>query len=224
MNPMRYIPAEMAPLRESSIPNDFGFDRNNLQLSYYLTTVVPPGFHVLIYRTRDAAMTAVRSMRELNDVRQLRFAAVCPEDGADRFHRHKIVINQLIAWSEDYNTAEPTVAPTTKIPRMAVEGLHISRQAYERYTENYNGHLQGFMDGPYNQYGLQGENLNLAIEIAEHQETFNGEMEKWTSFIPRLALPTYEEVVGDLYEAIRECVEDADGLIEENKSNAATGS
>ncbi|KAL4864468.1 hypothetical protein BDV12DRAFT_205665 [Aspergillus spectabilis] len=216
------------PLNESSIPSKFLFEKENLVLPTYLKSILDEDLHASFDKCCLTAAKAFWSMRTISDQRQMRFKFLCPTDDFTRLAGHCNAIDRLIAWREDYDSANPTLAPTPKITRASL-ALCISREAYEEWAREYNLGLEKYMEGEYQEHRISKGNFEVGIEMAKNggrlsvgdawllgvffREEFLPAMKQWEECVALLALPKYEELVDELFWAVAESVEGGEALI-----------
>ncbi|PTU18575.1 hypothetical protein P175DRAFT_0559396 [Aspergillus ochraceoroseus IBT 24754] len=212
-----------------SIPCSFHFVRENLALPRSLQGVIVGDLRDAFNHCRASAARAFRMMKSINRRRELRYKAMCPRDDAAVYLSHADSVHRLWDWYQDYNSDDPTLAPTPKIPSLLMK-FRIDHRTYDQWAREYHRLLESFLEGPYRAWLDAKEEMEDLISKArlttlngangELWQTFWGprflaEMEKWEEFLPELALPSYEDLVDEMYHAIRERVEDGERLSKE---------
>ncbi|KAL5335929.1 hypothetical protein BJX70DRAFT_401122 [Aspergillus crustosus] len=222
-------PLPRTPLNESILPQKFMFDRETLILPPYLKAVLDENLHAAFNKCRLTAAKAFWAMRTLNDQRQMRFKYLCPTDDYLRLAAHCNAVNRLVLWREDYNTTNPTLAPTPKLSRASV-AMYLSREAYETWAGEYNQALTKYMDEEFQEHRICKANFELAIEMAKNNgslslsdalllgiffhEEFLPAMRQWERCVALLGLPAYETLVDELFWVVVEAVEGGEVLVE----------
>ncbi|OJJ58837.1 hypothetical protein ASPSYDRAFT_89564 [Aspergillus sydowii CBS 593.65] len=191
---------------------------------------VPAYLSTFFNQCQSAAGESMLSLEAIDKRRQQRYEALCPKDDKLRSARHANVINRLSDWKADYYPANPTLAATPKLERIAVEGICISRDAYNKWTPNYGKECKR-IKGQYAEYCRLKKDCARGIQAArvtgdldEHtcrvlytllHEQFLREMDKWEVLVRYMAVPTYEKLLDELHCAFNERVEDGDVLFQE---------
>ncbi|KAL4917222.1 hypothetical protein BDW62DRAFT_88789 [Aspergillus aurantiobrunneus] len=221
-------PPDLRPLGESLSPRGFCFQSRNLCLDPYLKLFIPKDLQAAFHQCQYAASEALLCFRALDNRRQLRYQRMCPTDDVARLARHTNAINRLINWKKDYNPADPTLAPTPSLTREDMAGLRVSQAAYNEWAQAYNNDLLEYMEGPYEDYhrlknqfaqdiktaGQKGtlDPADLSQLSSFFHEGFLHEMSKWEGRVQQLAIPTYKELLDDVFWAIMDSVEDGEEL------------
>jgi hypothetical protein len=203
------------------------FIPENILIPTHLDQIIPDDLRLDLNFLRINAGRAFRTMITIVRERESRYRALCPPtESKYKRSTHNATINRLKRWREDYNGKDPTLAPTPKIPGPVIY-LNISRIAYEEWSESYASQLSEFKNGPYKQYHDSAEDFLTAIraardkrkvshldyhELVRFYRTFMREMTIWEDNIPRLELPSFSEIVDELYEAVEESVENGERL------------
>ncbi|KAL4935522.1 hypothetical protein BDV06DRAFT_126831 [Aspergillus oleicola] len=124
-------PPPTIPICSSALPAQLTFSEDDLKLEHYVTSAsITPDLRTAFSKFRATAVQAISVFGLVNKHRQSRFLNLCPRENPYRFARHSNAINHLIAWKRDYRPADPTLAPSLKIPHVAMEGLCVSRETY----------------------------------------------------------------------------------------------
>ncbi|KAL4910248.1 hypothetical protein BDW74DRAFT_49884 [Aspergillus multicolor] len=208
----------LRPINEPSIPQNITLPTKALDL--------PRHIELAFTNCGVAAARVIISLEALSKRRQSRFEALCPTNDAIRLTRHCKAVNRLIAWREDYNIFSPTFAPTPKLTRMNLAGVHVNRTAYEAWAEAYRSDVLLYIHGPFSQYRRLKrdflEEVQAARAVVMDEEDarvlewlFLNEMDKWEPCVKRLQLPSYDELLNEVYRAIRCWAEGADELLAE---------
>lgn len=130
----------------------------------------------------------------------------------------------MMAWRKDHHPPDPTLAPSAKIPREVIE-LTIQRPSYERWSHSYMMQFEAFQKRELRIY----RRAKIALADAVHKAKATGvvfgfyeallttyyagflaEMGKWDQYPASLTIPSYDEIVEELYRAAIECVEDGE--------------
>lgn len=168
------------------------------------------------------AIQAIDAMKLLMERRETRYYALCSEDLEVQYGVHKTSIDRLLQWKLDWNAENPTLAPTDKIPRDGLH-FHLDPISYATFTLNYIDQVEAFMAGPYStwtKYKSQVQHMasrimgDLDYLAWRHwwDNTFLQAMWKWESCLEGLIIPSWEEVVDEIYLLVLERVEDATEL------------
>ncbi|KAL3467245.1 hypothetical protein BJX64DRAFT_283967 [Aspergillus heterothallicus] len=199
----------------------------NVIIPTHLAQIIPDDLRLELNFLRISAGKAFRTMIIVARQRQQRYRALCPSYDRPRQLRHMATMNRLKLWRADHDIYDPTLAPSQKIP-LEVFYLRVDRISYEKWAKSYTSLLSAFINGTYQQFHLSAvefEGSMLAArrgwrisnldyhELKEFFGLFMREMTAWEEAIPYLALPTYDEIVDELYEAVLERVEDGESML-----------
>ncbi|KAJ0417748.1 hypothetical protein BJY00DRAFT_315540 [Aspergillus carlsbadensis] len=217
----------MNPLGECINLTKFKLIPENVLIPTHLDQIIPDDLRLDLNFLRINAGRAFRTMIIIVRRRENRYRALCPPtESKYKRHTHSATISRLKRWREDYDTYDPTLAPSPKIPGPAIY-LNISQTAYEKWSESYASQLLEFKNGPYKQYHESAEDFLAAIRVARDKRkvshldyhelimfyrTFMREMTIWEDVISRLDLPRFSEIVNELYEAVVERVENGERM------------
>ncbi|CAL5875140.1 uncharacterized protein PFLUO_LOCUS9444 [Penicillium psychrofluorescens] len=184
---------------------------------------VPPELQDSHDKLHKAAIGALAGMHSLMALREQRYSAMCPETMGLIYHVHANSMKRLLEWKEDWNPVDCTLAPSPKIPRDAVK-FCVDAMSYSGFTANYVNAVQEFIRGPYHLYREKKTQIEyLAARLMSNntyymewhrwwKSTFVVEMCKWEMCIEGLVIPTWEEIIDEVYLLIVDRVEDADEL------------
>ncbi|KAL3477372.1 hypothetical protein BJX99DRAFT_257622 [Aspergillus californicus] len=207
-----------------AIPHEITFSRKDLVVPYKLSIAIGLNLTNLFIQFQHVAATTFRAMRVINYHRQHRFRALCPREQELRQERHNLSIDRMMAWRKDYHPRDPTLASSAKIPREAIE-LTIQRSAYERWSYSYMVQFEDFQKRELMTYRHAKIVLANAVHKAKatgvvfgfyeallttYYAGFLGEMGKWDQYPASLTIPSFDEIVEELYQATIECVEDGE--------------
>lgn len=193
------------------------FDKEKIKLPHHLQSLLPQNAHQMLLKVVDDASRAFRYLRTMEDYRDERYRTMCPRNSYTSYHMHADSVARLFSWSTDHKPNDPTLAPT---PKLSPDILHfnVNQMSYDEYMRDYTVRLERFLCGPYHNWRISKKNLeklvaNSGLNQMEHQEflgwwrsTFMAEMAKWEDRLAGLLLPSWEEVVDDVYKAILERV------------------
>ncbi|KAL4879041.1 hypothetical protein BJY04DRAFT_220637 [Aspergillus karnatakaensis] len=216
------------PINHSAVPAMLTFEREHLVLPTYIKSRMGEDLLAAFDDCRLAAAKGFWSMRNINEERQKRFKFMCPTDDFARLAAHCTAIDRLVSWREDYTTADPTLAPTPKLPFGGI-AINISRKAYEKWAAVYYQTLEAYINNEYQDHQLMKNNFEMKIDIAQNdgtldkkdafllgfwfQEHFARSMKQWEDCIPLLGLPCYEDLVNELFWAFVDSVEGGEELV-----------
>ncbi|KAE8383363.1 hypothetical protein BDV26DRAFT_287560 [Aspergillus bertholletiae] len=207
----------------------YSFQEEHLDIPTHLKTTIPTELRDAFYRARFIAGRTFRGLEYLEISQANRYQAMCPCTNIN-YYRHQTSVLRLFSWHHDYHWRDPTLAPTEKLDP-AILCFHIDQSAYQSYQAIFAKHREAFMSGLF----LAWDNAKRAMEaiaakvrLSEIERrmwnqfwhiSFLGEMQKWESRALALSLPSWEEIIDELYDAILECVEGADDML----ANATRG-
>ncbi|KAJ5143235.1 uncharacterized protein N7515_002022 [Penicillium bovifimosum] len=202
---------------------DYTFDASAFTVPSW--TILPPEVHAAMAELRYKAITAVFSMKSLMTTRNNCYFNLCPDPPESvAYQMHQSSIRRLLDWQEDRDPLDPTFAPAHKIPRTSLH-FSVDHIAYGRFAMEYTNRLAAYMAGPFQdwrQYRSEVEHIAFRLmsnnkhNYAEWRAWWNGQfaddMFKWETCLDGLVLPTWEEIIDDVYLMIIDRVEDAQEL------------
>jgi hypothetical protein len=213
----------MRLLNQGRSIHDYNFDQTAFVIPQWI--LAPPEVRNALNTLQYRAMVAVYGMKNLMIVRDHRYFELCPKNtGSIVYQLHQSSMRRLLEWKEDWNFADPTLAGAAKIPR---DALHfcVDSIAYGKFTYDYTNKIHGFMSGPFQNWRqLRMEIGHLAFRLMSHKPheynewrawwegKFADDMWKWEVCLEGLILPTWEEIIDDVYLMIHDRVEDAQDL------------
>lgn len=213
---------ELLYLSSESI-TDYVYDARLFKLPNWLQ--VPPEIHTAQNELHKSGLHAINCMRALMAVRDTRYNALCPETVGVTYHVHVSSMNRLREWKEDMDTFNKTLAPAPKIPREALS-FHVDPLNYGLFTDKYLQAVHEFMGGPYQAWRDKKSQVeSLAARLIDNnfhymewrrwwQDSFIDEMWKWEVCTEGLIMPTWEDIIDEVYLLIIDRVEDAEDLAE----------
>ncbi|KAB8079027.1 hypothetical protein BDV29DRAFT_152159 [Aspergillus leporis] len=205
----------------------YWFQKENLEIPPHLKTIVPSELREAF---ECAKLTAGRTLKVL-DYLELRYAnrfqAMCPSSSPN-YHKHHLSVLRLFSWHHDYHWRNPTLGPTEKLDPNLL-GFYIEQTAYQDYVTIFTKYLLWFRSEPYlawykakrvvEETAAKSKLSDMDRRMWNHfwHVSFLGEMYKWECRIKTLDVPSWDEVVDELYGAILDCVDGAEMLA--NKSS-----
>ncbi|KAJ5824548.1 hypothetical protein N7447_006888 [Penicillium robsamsonii] len=187
--------------------------------------LAPPEVRHALNTLQYKAMVAIYDMKSLMLIRDNRYFQLCPQNTGSVIHQlHQSSINRLLEWKEDWTFIDPTLASAAKIPR---DSLHfcVDSIAYGKFTCEYTRKIDEFMSGSFQSWRqLRAEIGHLAYRLMSDnphgyeewrvwwEGKFADDMWKWEVCLEGLILPTWEEIIDDVYLMIHDRVEDAQDL------------
>lgn len=207
----------------------YEFQKEHLDIPAHLETIIPAELRTAFYRAKYIAGQTFRQLEYLEIRQANRYQAMCPPTSIN-YYNHQMSVLRLFSWRHDYHWRNPTLAPTEKLDP-AILCFHIDQSAYQSYQTIFTKYQETFMSGHF----LAWHNIKRAVDATVAKSKLNdvekrmwnqfwhtnflGEMQKWESRAMALAIPSWEEIVDELYNAILECVEGAEDML----ANAAHG-
>ncbi|KAJ5542889.1 hypothetical protein N7535_005311 [Penicillium sp. DV-2018c] len=188
-------------------------------------TILPPDVHDAMTQLRDKAISAIFGMKSLMITHDNCYYHLCPYSPESvAYQVHEASMRRLLEWKEDWDPLNPTLAPAQKIPR---DSLHfcVDSISYGKFAMEYTNMVAAYMAGPFQgwrQYRTEVE--HIAFRLMSHNKNdydewrawwngrFADDMYKWESCLESLILPTWEEIIDDVYLMITDRVEDAQEL------------
>ncbi|KAL4917220.1 hypothetical protein BDW62DRAFT_88775 [Aspergillus aurantiobrunneus] len=209
------------------------FLANNVKLSAHLSNAVAGDLRDALDKCFLAALDALRTLKAMHRERDQRYRRMCPiDENQERYLCHVAAIDRLRLWTRDYKPEfkDLTLASTAKLPREMIS-LHLSRDAYEQWADDFDEAMAEFVTGEYRYYCSARAEFEGKMDVARGdgtlsaetldglwvywEEAFLPEMKKWVDFLPQMRLPGYDALVDDVFEALLERVEGAEELWDE---------
>lgn len=199
---------------------DYHFNEKDFEIPSWLK--VPTDLHNSMTTLCYLACVAIKSMRQIMVFHDKRYNALCSGDLGLIYDMHVYSIKRLLEWKEQTDKEDPTLAPAPKIPRDTLK-FTLDPQHYQRFSEWYHDNVKNFIVGPYGDYRQYKHELSItaAQTLDEHayrewrhwwDGTFMPAMWKWEACLEGMILPTWEEVIDDVFIMILDRVEDAEAL------------
>ncbi|KAJ5498575.1 hypothetical protein N7453_007626 [Penicillium expansum] len=202
---------------------EYNFDGNAFIVPQWI--LAPPEVRDAMLTLQYRAMLAVYGMKSLMIARDHRYFELCPKNmGPLVYQLHQSSMRRLLEWKEDWNFADPTLAAAAKIPRDTLQ-FCVDSIAYGKYTCAYTNQIDHFMSGSFQTWRqLRMEIGHMAFRLMSHKPhdynewrawwegKFADDMWKWEVCLEGLILPTWEEIIDDVYLMIHDRVEDAQDL------------
>ncbi|OQE41894.1 hypothetical protein PENCOP_c004G06222 [Penicillium coprophilum] len=202
---------------------EYNFEPNTFVIPQWI--LVPPEVRNAMSTLQYKAMVAIYDMKTLMMTHDNRYFQLCPQNTATMAYQlHKASINRLLEWKEDWNFADPTLAAAAKIPRDSLQ-FCVDSIAYGKFTCKYTHQIDEFMSSSFQSWRqLRAEIGHLAYRLmsdkphdfeewrAWWEGKFADDMWKWEVCLEGLILPTWEEIIDDVYLMIHDRVEDAQDL------------
>ncbi|KAE8352979.1 hypothetical protein BDV28DRAFT_117995 [Aspergillus coremiiformis] len=201
----------------------YRFQQENLDIPSHLRTTIPTDLRQAFYRAKSIAGLAFRYLEYLELRHANRYQAMCPRTST-QYLNHQASVWRLFSWRHDYQWRNPTLAPTEKLDPSLL-AFHIDQSAYQSYEAVFAKFRGVFLAGPF----VAWHNAKHAVEVTtakcnlgevDHRMWnqfwhvhFLGEMQQWETRAKALALPSWEEIVSEFYDAILECVDGAEDML-----------
>ncbi|OQD67339.1 hypothetical protein PENDEC_c039G00016 [Penicillium decumbens] len=183
---------------------------------------VPRSLQDAVAQLHERARIAITSMKQLSHLRSSRYDNMCPPSLDAVYTLHQWSIMRLFDWEAQWDPKDPTLISSPKIPRhvlrFTLDPLH-----YAKFYKTYSLWVQSFIGGPIRAWEkmkpLVITRASQVLNEYEYQEwrywwdnTYMPAMWKWEMCLQDLLLPTWEELVDELYAMIIERVEGAEEL------------
>lgn len=194
------------------------FDTEKIKLPEHLQSALSRECHDALKKVFDAATVAFRHLKAMQKLRDERYRAMCSRENLTQYNLHAESVDRLFSWGQDPNPDNPPLAAEAKIPSFVLH-FHVEQRAYDEYMKHYIMSLERYLAGPYKKW----HDMKMWLEHVVSKSTMNPvdrrdffhwwlsvllpEMTKWEDALPGLLLPSWEEVVDDVYFAILERVE-----------------
>ncbi|KAJ5591576.1 uncharacterized protein N7459_001945 [Penicillium hispanicum] len=201
---------------------DYKWSQESFQIP--VGVMAPPELHAAMPNLAKRALQAINAMQELRGLRDNRYNALCPISLGFTYDMHASSVKRLLEWREDWVPNDPSLAPSVKIPREALS-FYLDPNNFATFASWYTHKVELYLRGPYSVYRsflLDIEYLAARlINEVDYKEwrkwwdgTFKPEMFKWETCLEGLVIPTYEEVIDDVYLMVIDRVEDAQQLVD----------
>ncbi|KAJ5084164.1 hypothetical protein NUU61_008743 [Penicillium alfredii] len=182
---------------------DYTYDPRCFEMPSWLQ--VPPEVQEAHHQLHSIALQVIKGMNVLSGMRERRYNELCSKDMGILHHMH-----------------DPTLAPAPKIPRDALK-FYVDPLHYATFTTTYIRLISEFVTIPYQKWrGYKSHLEHMASRLMgsfQYQEwrrwwqgTFVDEMWKWEVCMEGLVMPTWEEIIDDVYLMIIDWVEDSEEL------------
>lgn len=208
------------PWSSSSPSRRYIFDKDSLVLPSWLKSITPKAALTALHEVREAATIAFNGLKALELKHSARHKAMCPTTHPLQHALHADSVDRLINWATDMKPHNPTLAPAPKLSPYVLQ-FHVDQRAYDAFVEEYTRCLEEYVMGPYADWLRAKANLDDVVERSDMNELnlhqwrrwwegeFLGEMAKWEERLEELVLPSWEEIVDEMYRLILERVDDA---------------
>jgi hypothetical protein len=201
---------------------DYQFNELDFDLPPWLQA--PPEVRNALADLRINVLVTITLMKQLMIIRNNRFFETCPTKSGLMYQLHVSSVKRLLEWKENWNQVDPTLSVSVKIPREALR-FCVDEFAYARFTAKYTSQVHILMSGAFQQWRAARhatDHLACRLMNAHEQEyrewrkwfdgDFTAHMWQWETCLKSLLLPTWEEVIDDLFLMINDRVEDAEEL------------
>ncbi|KAJ5964779.1 uncharacterized protein N7479_004655 [Penicillium vulpinum] len=202
---------------------EYKFEPNAFIIPQWI--LAPPEVRNAMTTLQYKAMVAIYGMKSLMVTRDSRYFELCPKKPCSiAYQLHQSSMRRLLEWKEDWDFDNPTLAAAAKIPRDSLQ-FCVDPIAYGRFTYEYTDKIDVFMSGAFQSWRqLRDEVGHLAYRLMSHRPydykewrgwwegKFAHEMWKWEVCLEGLILPTWEEIIDDVYLMISDRVENAQDL------------
>lgn len=206
-------------ISRNSMPSKrYIFDRECLSLPAWLKPITPKPVLQALHHVRDTASAAFNGRKLLELKHATRYKAMCPRDSSMRYLIHSESIDRLLNWDFDLKPHNPTLAPAAKLSPFVLQ-FHVDQRAYDTFAGEYTACLEEYIMGPYVNWLRAKSHMEHVIETGAMNEMnkrqwlrwwqveFLGEMATWEETLEELILPSWEEIIDEIYQLIRERVD-----------------
>lgn len=198
------------------------FDMQNIRLPNHLYNICPKPLLDALQNVRHVASGTFAALKHVERQYNKRFYRMCPRDSEHEKHHYYIhveSVRRLFNWKADHEPCCPTLAPSMKLSPFMLH-FHVEEAAYAMYAAEYARLRMEYLDGPHRVWiDATGEVFDkleaVGAEFSEMEMrqfcrwwgSFLREMRKWEDRFDELVLPSWKEIVEELYDAIEERVE-----------------
>lgn len=202
------------------------FDKEKIKLPPHLQTVLTHDARVMLQKVVENASVAFCQLKSMEKLRDQRYRAMCSRRDHSSYFIHAESVDRLFSWGQDHKPHDPALAPPAKISPDMLH-FHVNQHAYDKYKREYTNALERYLTHPYQHWRDSKKNLEQfvaksGISEMNHEsflrwwrDTFLAEMAKWEDRLAGLLLPSWEEVVDDVYFAILERVDVGSSAVDE---------
>ncbi|KAJ0417749.1 hypothetical protein BJY00DRAFT_315541 [Aspergillus carlsbadensis] len=221
------------PFLRPKLSQDFVLDDSKICLPDSLKSIIPEKLSASYENCHRSGLRAFGVLKRLTKYHEGRFGALCPSDDVDveRWVMHSDTISRFREFYDRKREAMiSNTIPCPKIPRKYVR-LTVDHRAYDTWASEFDGMLVEYFEtvlelyklarGQFEQHMRLARKENWMCESASRElydfyyGSFSVEMSRWENLIASLVTPSYEELVDDIYWAVRECVEGGEQLAAE---------
>ncbi|KAI9927636.1 hypothetical protein ASPWEDRAFT_186958 [Aspergillus wentii DTO 134E9] len=201
------------------------FDKENLVLPLHLRAIIPRKAYDAFSHACQAASEAFRALKIVESRHAYRFRAMCSRANSTHYEKHVESIRCLLDWTQNDGVYNPTLAPSPKISADVLH-FHVDQRTYDAYVVEYAYMLESFISVPYRNWLKAKVTLERTISSSGMSEmdqcqwrrwwnsAFLAEMAKWESRVEGLVVPSWEEIIDEVYQAILERVDSAKPLVD----------
>ncbi|KAJ5354442.1 hypothetical protein N7541_005486 [Penicillium brevicompactum] len=218
------------PYDLSNQPTIFNYELQSSDFDIPADIRVPRKVREAVWGLESQAEDAILSMKKLMKRRDDRFFALCPRD-VEQFDQHALSLEHLLQWKADWNTLDPTLSTSAKVPIDAIY-IFADEDAYNKTRLEHKQMVEAYLEGKFhvwlsecrainvlahhtmsNPRSLLNNNPHVYSNFCKwYQITFSSAMGEWESFRTGLYLPTFEQTVSDLRSMINDRVEGGAGF------------
>lgn len=193
------------------------FDEKRVTVPLHLRPKVPEAALVVIPEVGNAAILAASGLRHLQALYDARHEAMCPSFPSPCTSRHVEFLERL--FDKRLNRSGQPVLSRCSTPSQIMDEpyqFHTDQIAYDQYATFYSDELESYVFGTYMRW-LEAkakfemkmrEAILSDIDRQEWQWWYNKvylvEMSKWEEQLKELVIPSWEEVVDGLHQALKE--------------------
>ena len=205
----------MAPTKDHYL-----FDQQNLQVPMHLNAIAPRQVHLGINHVRATAGLAFQGLKQLDGFYHKRFHRMCYPANERSYYMHAESIDRLLRWRKEFDDSwskSTTLASCAKIPSFALQ-FCVDERAYAQYVAEFTQLREQYFQGPYVRWLVSKRKMETAISQTTMREMdrkqwllwwrrFLAEMAKWEDRLNEILLPTWADIVDQLFGLIEERVD-----------------
>ena len=194
------------------------FDKQNIQIPMHLNAIAPRQVHLAITNVRSTASVAFQALRRLDNLYHKRFHRMCYVTHQKSYYLHAESIDRLLKWRNDFDECVfRTLAPCAKIPSFTLR-FCVDEGAYTQYAMEFARLREEYIQGPYVRWLVTKRKMESVLLQTTMREMdrkqwllwwtkFLTEMAKWEDRLNEMLLPTWTDIVDQLFSLIEERVE-----------------
>lgn len=193
------------------------FDEKRVTVPRHLQHVVPKTACNATHELRSAAILAAKGLRHMQALRNARHEAMCPNYPSPCTSKHVESLERLFE-KRLSRSAEPAFTRCSMPSEVTGKPFqfHKDQLAYDQFASFYSSELEYYLSDTYTRYLMARARLDVEMREADlddlnRQEwewwwnkVYLVEMSKWEKELKELVIPSWEEIIDELHQALNE--------------------